>query len=65
MSGLQIAAAVVGALMLAEGAALLSLREESWRKLCEYLSAMTAGQAHTAGIALVVCGGLLVGAALL
>ncbi len=65
MSGLETATAIVAVFMIAEGAALLFVREESWRNLCAYLSRMTAGQVHTAGITMLVCGAVLLAAALL
>ena len=52
----EIAAAVLGVLMVVEGAALLTLRNESWQRFLSQLSEFTIGQVHTVGAILLLLG---------
>ena len=55
----QVLLSVVGALLAAEGVLLMTLRKESWKRFCEYLSAFSVGQVHTIGALMLAAGGFL------
>ena len=49
-------AAIIGILFVVEGVLLLTIKTESWQRLCELLSALSAGQVHTIGAAMCAVG---------
>ncbi len=50
---------LVGAILFAEGAILLTMSEESWRRFRDFLTGLSLGQLHTIGIATAAAGALV------
>lgn len=53
-------AAVIGILFAVEGILLLTMKAESWQRLCEFLSALSAGQVHTIGAVMCAVGAVFI-----